>query len=63
LSQRLCELAVSTAKSAGVHKLFLECLPIHQDVYRKVGFETFEELHGKVYGIDKTMTVMHLPLE
>lgn len=62
LSHRLCKFAISTATSVGVDRLFLECLPVHADIYRKVGFETFSELRGKVYGIDRTMIVMHLPL-
>lgn len=62
LSHRLCDFAICTAADAGVEELFLECLPIHADIYRKVGFETFSELSGKVYGIDRTMIVMHLPL-
>ncbi len=62
LSRVLTECAISIAKDKGVVELFLECLPQHAGIYGKVGFKPMKGLCGKVYGVDRTMIVMSLPL-
>jgi predicted GNAT family N-acyltransferase len=61
LSRELTKFAIAEAERAGVFELFLECLPIHEKVYRQVGFQTMP-CSGKVYSVNKTMAVMHQPL-
>jgi predicted GNAT family N-acyltransferase len=61
VSLALSKHAIALAEEAGLFELFLECLPIHEKIYEKVGFKTMP-LHGKVFSVNKTMVVMHQPL-
>ena len=62
LSQRLVDHAIEQAGRAGLSRLFLECLDIHEALYRKLGFARVSDMRGKVVGVDRTMIVMQLPL-
>jgi predicted GNAT family N-acyltransferase len=61
LSQRLVHKVIELAEKARVGSLYLECLPIHEGLYQRVGFSTLP-VRGKVYVVNKTMMVMRLML-
>jgi predicted GNAT family N-acyltransferase len=60
LSRRLLDKALALAEENELHDLFLECLPMHEQLYCQVGFHALP-LHGKVYMVNRTMVVMHRP--
>ena len=62
ISRQLTDFVVELAKRYGVFELFLECLPIHEALYRGAGFHVLPHVAGKVYSVNKTMCVMHRPL-
>jgi predicted GNAT family N-acyltransferase len=63
LSLDLVHAALQTARQHDVFEIFLECLPIHERLYRKAGFLPVAGAVGTVYGVGKTMIVMHQPLK
>lgn len=60
LSRQLVTHAVAEARRAGLTRLFLECLDIHEPLYGGLGFERVSNLRGRVVGVDRTMIVMQL---
>jgi predicted GNAT family N-acyltransferase len=62
LSLDLVTAAVDVARQHDVFEIFLECLPIHERLYRKAEFRVVAGARGSVYGVDRTMIVMHRPL-
>jgi N-acetylglutamate synthase-like GNAT family acetyltransferase len=56
----LVEFALLAAEKAGVNRMFLECLDIHQSLYKKLGFERIQEVPGIVIGVNQTMIAMEL---
>lgn len=60
LSKVLARFAILTAIEQGITRLFLECLPLHQDLYHQLGFEKIEGATGRVIGVDRTMIAMEL---
>jgi len=60
LSEKLVTFAVAQARRAGLRRLFLECLDIHERLYQKFGFVRAYNMRGKVIGVDRTMIVMQL---
>lgn len=58
LSSRLIEFAIAEAARAGVQRLFLECLELHEPVYRKHGFARLTGSKGAVLGVNQTMIGM-----
>jgi GNAT superfamily N-acetyltransferase len=58
LSRKLVEFAVQEAARAGVTRLFLECLDLHEELYRQFGFEKIEGAKASVIGVNKTMIAM-----
>lgn len=60
LSRQLVTHAIAEAKRAGLTRLFLECLDIHEPLYGGLGFERVSNLRGRVVGVDRTMIVMQL---
>lgn len=58
LSRKLVEFAVQEAARAGVTRLFLECLELHEELYRQFGFEKIEGAKASVIGVNKTMIAM-----
>jgi GNAT superfamily N-acetyltransferase len=63
LSQKLVEFAMHEAARAGVTHLFLECLELHEELYRKFGFERIEGARASVIGVNKTMIAMQRRLD
>jgi predicted GNAT family N-acyltransferase len=62
ISHRLVTHALKVAADAEVRHLFLECLPIHECLYAKSGFQKLPGVEGTVYMVDRTMIVMHRAL-
>jgi predicted GNAT family N-acyltransferase len=60
LSELLVWFAVLQAVNKGVGQLLLECLPVHERLYRKFGFTPMRGVTGRVIGVDKTMVAMEL---
>lgn len=58
LSRKLVEFAMQEASRAGVTHLFLECLDLHEELYRQFGFEKIEGARASVIGVNKTMIAM-----
>lgn len=60
LSEVLVRFAILQAMNRGVGQFFLECLPGHEALYRKLGFLKMEGVRGRVVGVGKTMIAMEL---
>jgi GNAT superfamily N-acetyltransferase len=60
LSSRLVEFAVAEAAKIGVSRMFLECLAIHESLYRRLGFKRIEATSGTVISVNQTMIAMEL---
>src|SRR5207248_10630954 len=60
LSELLVWFATLQAVNKGVGRLLLECLPIHERVYSKFGFQRLPGVTGRVIGVNKTMIAMEL---
>jgi len=60
ISRRLVDLAVQTAARAGVNRLFLECLPSHEQIYERHGFRKLDGIKGTVIDVRRTMIAMEL---
>jgi len=60
LSRQLVEFALAEAGRAGIQRLFLECLDVHQELYGKFGFRRLDGARGTVIGVNKTMLAMEL---
>jgi predicted GNAT family N-acyltransferase len=60
LSRQLVEFALAEAGRAGIKRLFLECLDVHQELYGKFGFQRLDGARGTVIGVNKTMLAMEL---
>ena len=60
ISELLIWFAVLQAAHKGVGQLLLECLPLHERLYRKFGFARMQGVTGQVIGVDKTMIAMEL---
>ena len=60
LSRQLVEFALAEAGRAGIQRLFLECLEVHQELYGKFGFQRLPGATGTVIGVNKTMLAMEL---
>jgi GNAT superfamily N-acetyltransferase len=58
LSRKLVEFAMQEAARTGVTHLFLECLDLHEPLYKQFGFERIEGARGSVIGVNKTMIAM-----
>lgn len=58
LSRQLAEFAMQEAERAGVNHLFLECLELHEELYRGFGFQRIKGARGSVIGVNKTMIAM-----
>ena len=63
LSQKLVEFAMHEAARSGVTHLFLECLELHEELYRRFGFERIEGARASVIGVNKTMIAMQCRLQ
>lgn len=57
LARKLVEEVLRFADRAQVAKTFLECLALHEKMYREFGFETLNQ-RGEVMGVGKTMVGM-----
>jgi predicted GNAT family N-acyltransferase len=62
LSEKLVEHAIDLARQYNLHKLYLECLPIHVPLYRSLRFDVIPGKRGRVTGVAKTMIPMQLNL-
>ncbi len=60
LSGVLTNYAMLKAMEKGIDRLLLECLPLHEPVYRKLGFARIAGVAGRVIGVNKTMIAMEL---
>jgi GNAT superfamily N-acetyltransferase len=60
ISELLVWFAVLQAAQKNVSRLFLECLPIHEPLYEKFGFQRMAGVAGRVIGVGKTMIAMEL---
>lgn len=60
LSRRLVEMALMEASRAGIQRMFLECLELHEGLYRKFGFRRLEGKQGAVLSVNTTMIPMEL---
>jgi predicted GNAT family N-acyltransferase len=60
ISELLVWFAILQAANHGVSQLLLECLPIHERLYRKFGFVRIQGVTGRVIGVNKTMIAMEL---
>lgn len=58
LARTLVEAAISEARNAGVHRLYLECLRLHETLYSKFGFQTMPGTGEQVIGVNKSMIAM-----
>lgn len=63
LSRLLLEHAIDEARQAQVHRLYLECLRLHESLYAKFGFRTLPDTGGEVIGFGRSMIAMVLELE
>jgi len=60
LARLLVKFAIYQANRSGVDPLLLECLPIHERLYNKFGFQRIEGEYGRVIGVEKSMIAMEL---
>ncbi len=60
LSELLVWFALLQADRKKVNRLLLECLPVHERLYRKFGFQVLPGVQGQVTGVGKTMIAMEL---
>jgi GNAT superfamily N-acetyltransferase len=60
LSGGLVHFALLKAYSKGIGRFFLECLPTHEEVYGKLGFQRIEGMVDRVFGVDRTMIAMEM---
>jgi len=60
LSELLVWFTVLQAINKGMNLLMLECLPVHERIYAKFGFQRMKGVKGRVIGVDKTMIAMEL---
>lgn len=60
LSTALARFAVLAAVERGVGRLFLECLHLHEGLYRKLGFRTMAGMSGRVPLVNRTMIAMEM---
>jgi predicted GNAT family N-acyltransferase len=60
LAHVLIRYALAHARRSGIETLFLECLPIHEPLYRRFGFQQIAGAEGDVIGVKKTMIGMEL---
>jgi GNAT superfamily N-acetyltransferase len=60
LSSRLVEFALAEAARSGVQRLFLECLELHEGLYRKFGFGRLAAAPSPVLSVNATMVSMEL---
>jgi predicted GNAT family N-acyltransferase len=58
LSTRLVTTALCEAAKVGVKRMFLECLEVHEPLYRRFSFQKIEGKAGAVIGVNKTMVAM-----
>jgi N-acetylglutamate synthase-like GNAT family acetyltransferase len=58
LSRKLVEFAMKEAARAGVNRLFLECLELHEELYAQFGFRRMEGAKASVISVNKTMIAM-----
>jgi predicted GNAT family N-acyltransferase len=58
LSTRLVRTALCEAAKVGVKRMFLECLEVHEPLYRRFSFQKIEGKAGAVIGVNKTMVAM-----
>jgi predicted GNAT family N-acyltransferase len=62
LSTRLVEFALEESARVGVNRVFLECLALHETLYRKLGFQRIPGDPGNVIGVNQTMIGMEKQL-
>jgi predicted GNAT family N-acyltransferase len=60
VSELLVWFAILQASERGVNQFLLECLPVHEKLYRKFGFQRMPGVTGRVIGVDKSMIAMEL---
>jgi GNAT superfamily N-acetyltransferase len=60
LSRQLVEFALNAAAKTGINRLFLECLEIHEGLYRRFGFRRIQGSPRTVIGVNQTMIGMEL---
>ncbi len=48
------------AFNLGINWFFLECLPVHETIYQKLGFRRIEGMEGEVINVKKTMIAMEM---
>ncbi len=62
LGHRLVAATLDLAVRIKLREIFLECLPIHEGIYARAGFQSMPGKRGKVYSVNKTMRVMRRAL-
>ena len=62
LSKQLVEESRSEALRHGVQRFYLECLQVHEPLYRSCGFATIPGKTGRVLGVNRTMIAMQQQL-
>ena len=60
LAFALARFAILKAIERGVSRLLLECLHLHEGLYRKLGFQTIPSAIARVPGINRTMIAMEM---
>jgi predicted GNAT family N-acyltransferase len=58
LSRRLIQEVIELAEKHQLSDLFLECLPMHEELYARSGFLPLK-VRGRVFMVNRTMSVMH----
>jgi len=58
ISTRLIEEAVVRSINRGIQRLFLECLPIHEQLYAHHGFQRICGVEGRIVDVGRTVIAM-----
>jgi len=61
ISRALMVEALHRSAERGVHRLFLECLKVHEGLYGEYGFRPISGAEGPVIDVYRTMIAMELP--
>jgi hypothetical protein len=63
LSRLLIRTAVLSCLVLGRRRLLLECVPAHQEMYRKYGFKVVSGYGGRAVGLDQQAVAMRLDMQ
>jgi predicted GNAT family N-acyltransferase len=62
VARQLVEESIQYARENGVGRLYLECLKLHEPLYKKFGFSCLPHTGDRVIGINKSMIAMMMAI-